>query len=52
MKESHSLHLETQTAGGSRTPSPGNTPGEDGSKYSDDLFEAFSSVTLQYDGEM
>lgn len=36
LKESHSLHLEDQMAGVEET---------------EDLFGAFSSVTLHYDGE-
>lgn len=44
LKESHSLHLEDQIVGpGSRTPEEG-LDGED-------LFGAFSSVTLHYDGD-
>ncbi|KAJ8523452.1 hypothetical protein ONZ45_g4 [Pleurotus djamor] len=54
LKESHSLHFEDQHVTGS-TSMPG-TPGvgpEDASSPSQtgDLFGAFSSVTLHYDGE-
>ena len=41
MKESNSLHLEEQSGSGSR-----------GGLGTEDLFGAFSSVTLHYDGDM
>lgn len=51
LKESNSLHLEEQmpTLSGKSHSSAhgGNTLGADGA----DLFGAFSSVTLHYDGE-
>lgn len=53
MKESHSLHLEDQLPGFTGYSQPG-TPGDDGldlSAESGDLFGAFNSVTLHYDGE-
>ncbi|TFK43355.1 Pkinase-domain-containing protein [Crucibulum laeve] len=48
LKESNSLHLEDQMLGVAGHPNPG-TPGvgDDGM----DLFGAFSSVTLHYDGD-
>ncbi|KAG1715922.1 hypothetical protein ID866_1211 [Astraeus odoratus] len=52
IKESNSLHLENQTSFGRRT-SPG-TPGYDDGMdmHTDgDLFGAFNSVTIHYDGE-
>jgi len=51
LKESNSLHLEDQTQGLTGSSQPG-TPGlsiED--EFDGDLFEAFNSVTLHYDGE-
>lgn len=52
LKESHSLHLEDQTQGPSSHPSTPGLPREDGMDgTSDDLFGAFSSVTLHYDGD-
>jgi hypothetical protein len=54
MRESQSLHLEEQTECGGPYSAPG-TPGlsvDDGLDCeSGDLFGAFSSVTLHYDGE-
>lgn len=56
MKESNSLHLEDQiiaVAGRGVSNGP-NTPGlgvDDGMDADTDLFGAFSSVTLRYDGE-
>jgi hypothetical protein len=55
MKESNSLHLEDQprgVAGGGMDYSAPETPGDDGLDYWDsNLFDAFSSVTLHYDGD-
>ncbi|KAG5648659.1 hypothetical protein DXG03_000005 [Asterophora parasitica] len=50
LKESHSLHLEDQTVavGGSPSRHPGTPDDEHGDE---DLFGAFSSVTLHYDGD-
>jgi protein-serine/threonine kinase len=55
MKESNSLHLEDQLPGGGGPSSAPGTPGvgaDDGlDSDGGDLFGAFSSVTLHYDGE-
>jgi protein-serine/threonine kinase len=55
MKESTSLHLEDQlrgVAGAGVDYSAPETPGDDGLDSGDsNLFGAFSSVTLHYDGE-
>ncbi|GLB33634.1 putative serine/Threonine protein kinases, catalytic domain [Lyophyllum shimeji] len=52
LKESHSLHLEDQTVSVTGSPSkhPG-TPDEGVQADGTDLFGAFSSVTLHYDGD-
>jgi protein-serine/threonine kinase len=54
MKESHSLHLEDQTpgtAGYSHVDTPGADDGLEMTAENGDLFGAFNSVTLHYDGE-
>ena len=53
MKESHSLHLEDQLSGYSGYSYPVMAELEDLelSTEAGDLFEAFNSVTLHYDGE-
>lgn len=55
LKESNSLHLEDQIQGVAGSSHPG-TPGGgedgiDGTAEGTDLFGAFSSVTLHYDGD-
>jgi hypothetical protein len=54
MKESNSLHLEEQTAAGRglyHSTSRTTRYADDGLDSDVDLFGAFSSVTLHYDGE-
>jgi hypothetical protein len=56
LKESRSLHLEEQIRGvaGANVPAGPGTPGyDDGMDVpaDGDLFGAFNSVTLHYDGE-
>ena len=46
LKESNSLHLEEQNMGGN-----GYTKGMSMDRGGEDLFGAFSSVTLHYDGD-
>jgi len=52
IKESNSLHLENQTCFSTRA-SPGGVKYDDGMDVSPDgdLFGAFNSVTIHYDGE-
>ncbi|KAL0949624.1 hypothetical protein HGRIS_009669 [Hohenbuehelia grisea] len=53
LKESNSLHLEDQRIGvvASTPGTPGVDDGIDAPSQTGDLFVAFSSVTLKYDGE-
>lgn len=50
LKESNSLHLESQTRYGSKTGTGGYKDGME-MRSDGDLFGAFNSVTIHYDGE-